>query len=219
MSDDKNLNNYLITEEINNSEISNSNKNKKREEIMKHLKEVHCKSEERTFDLNEKFNQIKEDLQKLLDEYKMENDKSELENTSIDFSSVKDYINDYILKERNNSINIINESFEKISNNIDEIFENSNLNYNNIQNLLNELKNEFEQNYKETINHSLEINEQKEEINDKLNIQMKEQFSKIYNLIKEESQKCNNNNIENIKKMQILIKNILNNIKKEKIKL
>ena len=219
MSDDKNLNNYLITEEINNSEISNSNKNKKREEIMKHLKEVHCKSEERTFDLNEKFNQIKEDLQKLLDEYKMENDKSELENTSIDFSSVKDYINDYILKERNNSINIINESFEKISNNIDEIFENSNLNYNNIQNLLNELKNEFEQNYKETINHSLEINEQKEEINDKLNIQMKEQFSKIYNLIKEESQKCNNNNIENIKKMEILIKNILNNIKKEKIKL
>ena len=219
MSDDKNLNNYLITEEINNSEISNSNKNKKREEIMKHLKEVHCKSEERTFDLNEKFNQIKEDLQKLLDEYKMENDKSELENTSIDFSSVKDYINDYILKERNNSINNINESFEKISNNIDEIFENSNLNYNNIQNLLNELKNEFEQNYKETINHSLEINEQKEEINDKLNIQMKEQFSKIYNLIKEESQKCNNNNIENIKKMQILIKNILNNIKKEKIKL
>ena len=219
MSDDKNLNNYLITEEINNSEISNSNKNKKREEIMKHLKEVHCKSEERTFDLNEKFNQIKEDLQKLLDEYKMENDKSELENTSIDFSSVKDYINDYILKERNNSINIINESFEKISNNIDEIFENSNLNYNSIQNLLNELKNEFEQNYKETINHSLEITEQKEEINDKLNIQMKEQFSKIYNLIKEESQKCNNNNIENIKKMQILIKNILNNIKKEKIKL
>ena len=219
MSDDKNINNYLITEEINNSEISNSNKNKKREEIMKHLKEVHCKSEERTFDLNEKFNQIKEDLQKLLDEYKMENDKSELENTSIDFSSVKDYINDYILKERNNSINNINESFEKISNNIDEIFENSNLNYNNIQNLLNELKNEFEQNYKETINHSLEINEQKEEINDKLNIQMKEQFSKIYNLIKEESQKCNNNNIDNIKKMQILIKNILNNIKKEKIKL
>ena len=219
MADDKNINNYLITEEINNSEISNSNKNKKREEIMKHLKEVHCKSEERTFDLNEKFNQIKEDLQKLLDEYKMENDKSELENTSIDFSSVKDYINDYILKERNNSINNINESFEKISNNIDEIFENSNLNYNNIQNLLNELKNEFEQNYKETINHSLEINEQKEEINDKLNIQMKEQFSKIYNLIKEESQKCNNNNIENIKKMEILIKNILNNIKKEKIKL
>ena len=103
MTEEKNLNDYLITEQINENEsqISNININKKKEEIIKHLKEVHCKSEERTFDLNEKFNQIKEDLQKLIDEYKMDCDKSELENNDIDFSSITEYINDYFATERN----------------------------------------------------------------------------------------------------------------------
>ena len=36
---------------------------------MKKLKEIHRKSEEKTFDLNEKFNQIKDGLQKLIDTY------------------------------------------------------------------------------------------------------------------------------------------------------
>ena len=35
----------------------NNNKNKV-EDLIKRLKEVHCKSKEKTFDLNEKFNQI-----------------------------------------------------------------------------------------------------------------------------------------------------------------
>ena len=221
MTEEKNLNDYLITEQINEneSEISNININKKKEEIIKHLKDVHCKSEERTFDLNEKFNQIKEDLQKLIDEYKMDCDKSELENNDIDFASIKEYINDYITNERNISINNINTTFEKVNNNIEEFVENNNLNLNNIQNILYDLKNEFEQNYNDVINHTLEINSQKDEINNKLDSQMKEQFSKIYDLINEGYQNMNNNKIENIQKIQELVKNLLKYIQNEKIKL
>ena len=221
MTEEKNLNDYLITEQINEneSEISNININKKKEEIIKHLKDVHCKSEERTFDLNEKFNQIKEDLQKLIDEYKMDCDKSELENNDIDFTSIKEYINDYITNERNISINNINTTFEKVNNNIEEFVENNNLNLNNIQNILYDLKNEFEQNYNDVINHTLEMNSQKDGINNKLDSQMKEQFSKIYDLINEGYQNMNNNKIENIQKIQELVKNLLKYIQNEKIKL
>ena len=217
MSDEPNQPNNLITEQVNESDSSIINVNKKREDLIKHLKDVHCKSEEKTFDLNEKFNQIKEDLQKLIDEYKIDSDKNDLENDEIDFSSIKDYINDYILNERNTSINNINNAFEKLNNNIEEYVENNNSNISIIQNILYQLKNEFDQNYNDIVNHTIEINSQKEEINNKLDIQMKEQFAKIYELLKEESENLNNNKIERIKDIQNLIKNLLKNIKNEKV--
>ena len=221
MSEEQNLNNYLITEQINDSQLSNTNANinitKKREDIIKHLKEVHCRSEERTFDLNEKFNQIKEELQKLIDDYNMDCDKSDSENEDIDFSSIKDYINDYISNERNNSINNINNAFEKVNNNIEEFVENNNSNLSNIQNILYQLKNEFDQNLNDIVNHTIDINSQKDEINNKLDMQMKEQFTKIYELIKEDSDNLNNNKIERIKDIQNLIKNLVKNMKNEKI--
>ena len=220
MSDEPNQNkNHLIKEQINESEIINNTFNKKQEDLMMRLKEVHCKSEEKTFDLNEKFNQIKEDLQKLIDEYKIECDKNELENNEIDFSSIKDYINEYMLNERNNSINNINSTFEKINANIEEISENNSVNANQIENVLFEFKNEFEQMYNDTVNHMLETRNQKDEINNKLSVQMKEQFAKIYELINEEKQTSNNSQIERIKSIQNLIRNLLKNVKNEKIKL
>ena len=220
MSDEPNQNkNHLIKEQINESEIVNNTFNKKQEDLMMRLKEVHCKSEEKTFDLNEKFNQIKEDLQKLIDEYKVECDKNELENNEIDFSSIKDYINEYMLNERNNSINNINSTFEKINANIEEISENNSVNANQIENALFEFKNEFEQMYNDTVNHMLETRNQKDEINNKLSVQMKEQFAKIYELINEEKQTSNNSQIERIKSIQNLIRNLLKNVKNEKIKL
>ena len=220
MSDEPKQNkNHCIKEQINESEIINSNFNKKQEDLMMRLKEVHCKSEEKTFDLNEKFNQIKEDLQKLIDEYKIECDKIELENNEIDFSSIKDYINEYMINERNNSINNINNTFEKINGNIEEITENNRGNISQIENVLFEFKNEFEQLYNDTVNHMLETRNQNEEINNKLNSQMKEQFAKIYELINEEEQTSNNSQIERIKSIQNLIRNLLKNVKNEKIKL
>ena len=218
MSEEPIHSNNLITEQINESESTIINVNKKREDLIKHLKDVHCKSEEKTFDLNEKFNQIKEDLQKLIDEYKMDCDKSDLENNDIDFSSIKDYINDYIANERINSINNINNAFEKVNNSVEEIIENNNLNVNKIENILLEIKNEFDQNYNDIVNHSMEINAQKEDINNKLNVQMKEQFAKLYDLIGGEEQSLNDSKIEKINAIQSFIKNLVKNMKNEKIK-
>ena len=222
MSDDsKHDQNNFIKEQINESETSSkiSNNKNKEEDLIMRLKEVHCKSEEKTFDLNEKFNQIKEDLQKLIDEYKIECDKSELENNDIDFSSIRDYINEYMINERNTSINNINNTFEKINNDMEEMVENNSNNMNQIENTLMELKNELEQNFNDTINHSIEIGAQKDEINNKLTVQMKEQFSKIYDLINGEEQALGDNQIERIKSIQNLLKNLMKNMQNEKIKL
>jgi len=63
-----------------------------------------------------------------------------------------------------------------------------------IENALYEFKNEFEQMY----NDMLETKAQKDEINNKLNVQIKKQYDKIYVLINEE-QTSNNSQIERIK--------------------
>ena len=208
--------NQIISDKLN-TEESSINNNKK-EDLMSHLKEVHCKNEVRTFDLNEKFNQIKEQLQSLMEEFKSNNENNDdLENDEIDFISIKEYVKDYINNERNTSIKIINDTFEKINNHLEEILENKNTNLIEIENTLNELKNEFEQNLNDSINHNLEISSQKDEIKNKLNMQLQEQFDKIDKLIKIEDQNISDTQIESIKRIKELINNILKYIKREKI--
>ena len=207
--------NQIISDKLKTEDsLMNNNKN---EDLISRLKEVHCKNEVRTFDLNEKFNQIKEELQLLMEEFKSNNENSDdLENDEIDFISIKEYIKEYISNERNTSINIINNTFEKINNHLEEIVENKNSNLIEIENILNELKNEFEQNRNDIINHNLEISTQKEEIKNKLDVQLQEQFDKIDKLIKEEEQNFSLTQIDNLKRIKELISNILNYIKKEK---
>ena len=207
--------NQIISDKLNIDDSSIINN--KKEELMSHLKEVHCKSEERTFDLNEKFNQIKEELQTLMEEYKSNQEKNDSESDEIDFTPMKEYINEYINNERNSLINLINDSFEKINNNIEEMVDNNNSNINQIENILNEIKNEFEQNINDTINHTLEISSQKDDINNKLNIQMKEQFDKVNKLINYEEQNLSNKQIDDINRIKTLINDILKYIKREKI--
>ena len=108
---------------------------------------------------------------------------------------------------------------KKINNDMEEMVENNSNNMNQIENTLMELKNELEQNFNDTINHSIEIGAQKDEINNKLAVQMKEQFSKIYDLINGEEQALNDNQIERIKSIQNLLKNLMKNMQNEKIKL
>ena len=207
--------NQIISDKLKTEDsLMNNNKN---EDLISRLKEVHCKNEVRTFDLNEKFNQIKEELQLLMEEFKSNNENSDdLENDEIDFISIKEYIKEYISNERNTSINIINNTFEKINNHLEEIVENKNSNLIEIENILNELKNEFEQNRNDIINHNLEISTQKEEIKNKLDVQLQEQFDKIDKLIKEEEQNFSLTQIDNLKRIKELISNILKYIKKEK---
>ena len=224
--------NQIISDKLNIDDSSIINN--KKEELMSHLKKVHCKSEERTFDLNEKFNQIKEELQTLMEEYKSNQEKNDSESDEIDFTPMKEYINEYINNERNSlnifyyyyvyikykviiKINLINDSFEKINNNIEEMVDNNNSNINQIENILNEIKNEFEQNINDTINHTLEISSQKDDINNKLNMQMKEQFDKVNKLINDEEQNLSNKQIDDINRIKTLINDILKYIKREKI--
>ena len=207
--------NQIISDKLNIDDSSIINN--KKEELMSHLKKVHCKSEERTFDLNEKFNQIKEELQTLMEEYKSNQEKNDSESDEIDFTPMKEYINEYINNERNSLINLINDSFEKINNNIEEMIDDNNSNINQIENILNEIKNEFEQKINDTINHTLEISSQKDDINNKLNIQMKEQFDKVNNLINDEEQNLSSKQIDDINRIKTLINDILKYIKREKI--
>ena len=207
--------NQIISDKLIIDELSSTNN--KKDDLMLRLKEVHCKSEERTFDLNEKFNQIKEELQTLMEEYKSNKENVESNNDELDLTSIQEYINDFITQERNSSINIINDSFEKISNNLDEIVDNNNSNLNSIENALNELKNDFEQNLNNTVNHTLEIESQKDDINDKLINQMQEQFDKINKLIDNEKQNLSKTQIEQIQRIKQLLNNLLKFIKREKI--
>ena len=207
--------NQIISDKLIIDELSSTNN--KKDDLMLRLKEVHCKSEERTFDLNEKFNQIKEELQTLMEEYKSNKENIESNFDELDLTSIQEYINDFITQERNSSINIINDSFEKISNNLDEIVDNNNSNLNSIENALNELKNDFEQNLNNTVNHTLEISSQKDDINDKLINQMQEQFDKINKLIDNEKQYLSKTQIEQIQRIKQLLNNLLKFIKREKI--
>jgi len=197
---------------------NNNNNIKKKGDLLKYLKEVHCKSEERTFDLYEKFNQIKDDLQKLIDNYNNDNTQTILENNDIDYSSIQDYISNYMVNERNNLINNINEIFYEINNNIEEISNSNNTNTEKIGEILLGLKKEFEKNFEEVVRHKLDIDSQKDEVNNKINEQMEEEITKIYDYIKEERENKDNNNIQKIIKIQNLLQTLAKNLKDEKIK-
>ena len=199
-------------------EVTETNIPKKSDEncLLLKLKEIHCKSEERTFDLNDKINQIKEDFQKIIDNYKTEYENYESDNIFIDFNSINDYINEYLLNERNSTISNINNIFGEVSSNIDVVNEENNKNMNEIKLILNEIKTEFDKNYEDTVNHVIEINSQKEEIYNKLKDQMNEQFSKIFDIIREEDNILKNKQIEWITNIQNLLVNLVNQMKHEK---
>ena len=63
----------------------------------------------------------------------------------------------------------------------------------------------------------MEISSQKDEINNKLNTQMQEQFDKINKLLNDEDQYLTNTQIEYIKRTKSLLNNTLKYIKREKI--
>ena len=199
-------------------EVTQTNILKKSDEncLLLKLKEIHCKTEERTFDLNDKINQIKEDFQKIIDNYKTEYENYESDNIFIDFDSINDYINEYLSNERNSIVSNINNIFGEVSSNIDVVNEENNKNMNEIKLILNEIKTEFDKNYEDTVNHVIEINSQKEEIYNKLKDQMNEQFSKIFDIIREEDNILKNKQIEWITNIQNLLVNLVNQMKREK---
>ncbi len=189
MIDDKNVNNKSNNNNNNNNtnetnDVSEDNK----VNLLNKLKDIHHKSEERTFDLNEKFNQIKDDLQNLIDSYKnniYEEDEYENEN-NVDIFSLHKYINNYISNEREISVNNIDNVFDQVTDTINKKLENNYTERENIKSSIIDTKNEFDGMCEETLNHYDETKIQKNEIEEKINSQMEEQFGKVNDILNNE---------------------------------
>ena len=218
MIEDKNFNSDNNKSKfINKNDISDISQDYNRPDLLNKLKEIHRKSEERTFDLNEKFNHIKDDLQKLIDNYQNNlylEDESEDE---IDIFSLNKYINNYMNNEREISINNINKVFEQITEALNSKIEKNSEEKEDIKTSLIEVKNEFDGIYDETVSHYNETKNQNDEIKDKIDIQMNEQFEKINEIFNNEieTQEKGNNDIITI--TQNYLKDLGKKMKNEKI--
>ena len=202
------------TKEQNNSVfINNNNQN----ELLNRLKDIHCKSEERTFDLNEKFNTIKNDLQKLMDVYKNDYYNYEENDDSIDILSLEKYISDYLINERETSINNINAVFEQVTDKINEDVETKIESNDNVRSLIDQLKNEFDKLCEDSLSHANDIKIQKDDLNQKIIMQMNEQFEKIYEIINNDNMISGNNKNEYITTVQKILMDLGKKVKKEKM--
>ena len=188
-----------------------------RPDLLYKLKEIHQKSEERTFDLNEKFNQIKDGLQNLIDNYQNNLYQEEEPENYIDYFSLQKYINNYINNEREISINNINNVFEKLSEQLNSKIEKNSEEKEDIKTSMVEIKNEFDGIYVETLSHFNETKNQKDEINNKIEMQMEEQFEKINDIINNEFGIEEKGKNEIITLAQDYLRDIGKKMKKEKI--
>jgi hypothetical protein len=183
------------------------------------LRDIHHKSEVRTFDLNEKFNQIKDDLQNIIDAYKKnlyEEDEYETE-SNVDILSLNKYINNYMDKEREVSINNINSVFEQVTDTINQKLGNNSTERENINTKIIETKNKFDGMCEETLNHFEEVKNQKNEIEDKINSQMEEQFGKVNDILSNEVEIEEKNRNDIINASQIYLADLGKKMKNEKI--
>ena len=182
MLEEKNSNNKSNNNKTNEAnDISEDNK----KDLLNKLKDIHHKSEVRTFDLNEKFNQIKDDLQNFIDTYKKNlYEEGEYENeNNVNIFSLQNYINNYLNKEREISINNINNVFEQVTDTINQQLENKSTERESLKTTIIDTKNEFDGMCEQTLNHFDEMKNQKNEIEDKINSQMEEQFGKVNDIL------------------------------------
>ena len=217
MIEEKNSNNK--SNNNNNTNEANDISEDSKKDLLCKLKDIHHKSEVRTFDLNEKFNQIKDELQSLIDTYKNNlYEKEEYENEdNLDIFSLQKYISNYINKEREVSINNIDNVFEQVTDTINQKLGNSSTDRENIKNTIIDTKNEFDGNCEETLNHFNETKNQKNEIEDKINSQMEEQFGKVNDILNNEVEIEEKNKNDIINATQIYLADLGKKMKNEKI--
>jgi len=217
MIEEKNSNNK--SNNNNNTNEANDISEDSKKDLLSKLKDIHHKSEVRTFDLNEKFNQIKDELQSLIDTYKNNlYEKEEYENEdNLDIFSLQKYISNYINKEREVSINNIDNVFEQVTDTINQKLGNSSTDRENIKNTIIDTKNEFDGICEETLNHFNETKNQKNEIEDKINSQMEEQFGKVNDILSNEIEIEEKNKNDIINATQIYLADLGKKMKNEKI--
>jgi hypothetical protein len=215
MSEENNNNNN--SKEVNKNEINSISQDNCSQDLMKKLKEIHRKSEERTFDLNEKFNQIKDGLQKLIDTYQNDLYEDNESDNNIDIISLHRYMNNYLNNERETSINNINNVFEQISDKLNTKSDKNMEEKEDIKTSLIEIKNEFDAIYEETVNHHDETKNQKDDIKNKIDIQMEEQLDKVNNILYNDIEIGEKSKNDIINVTQKFLKDLGMKMKKEKI--
>jgi hypothetical protein len=215
MSEENNNNNN--SKEVNKNEISSISQDNCKQDLMKKLKEIHRKSEERTFDLNEKFNQIKDGLQKLIDTYQNDLYEDNESDNNIDIISLHRYMNNYLNNERETSINNINNVFEQISDKLNTKSDKNMEEKEDMKTSLIEIKNEFDAIYEETVNHHDETKNQKDDIKNKIDIQMEEQLDKVNDILYNDIEIGEKSKNDIINVTQKFLKDLGMKMKKEKI--
>ena len=186
-------------------------------DLINKIENIKNRSEERILILDEKMNDLSNELNRLIDNYKIDLYKDKIENNDdIDIFSLQQIIIDYVNNERENSIDNLNDIFNKIIENINQ--KNINLKENeNIKKLINIIKNELIKQLKEIQNKKDDLELQKNEIDNKIKTQIFEQFEIINNRIMNELLVGNKEKDLIINNTQEFLLEIKNQMKTEKL--
>ena len=187
-------------------------------DLVNKIENIKNKSEEKIFLLEEKLNELGNDINKLIEnyqnnEYNIYNINNNNNNDNI--LSLQQDIIDYISKERENSINDFNNVFYKIIENVNQ--KNNSKENENIKNVLINIRKEFLKKCKEIMNKIDEFEYQSKDIDNIIKTQMFEQFENINNRIIKELLVDNNEKDNIINYTQNYLKELKKHMKLEKL--
>ena len=188
-------------------------------DLVNKIENIKNKSEEKIFLLEEKLNELGNDINKLIENY--QNNEYNIyninNNNNDNILSLQQDIIDYISKERENSINDFNNVFYKIIENVNQK-NNSKENENKgIKNILINIRKEFLKKCKEIMNKIDESEYQSKDIDNIIKTQMFEQFENINNRIIKELLVDNNEKDNIINYTQNYLKELKKHMKLEKL--
>ena len=187
-------------------------------DLINKIENIKNKSEEIIFLLEEKFNELGNDINKLIENYQnneYNNFNYNINNNNDNILSLQQDIIDYISKERENSISDFNNVFYKIIENINQ--KNNYKENENIKNILINIRKEFLKKCKEIMNKIDESEYQSKDIDNIIKTQMFEQFENINNRIIKELLVDNNEKDNIINYTQNYLKELKKHMKLEKI--
>jgi len=187
-------------------------------DLVNKIENIKNKSEEKIFLLEEKLNELGNDINKLIENYQNnEYNIYNINNNNDNILSLQQDIIDYISKERENSINDFNNAFYKIIENVNQK-NNSKENENKgIKNILINIRKEFLKKCKEIMNKIDESEYQSKDIDNIIKTQMFEQFENINNRIIKELLVDNNEKDNIINYTQNYLKELKKHMKLEKL--
>ena len=189
-------------------------------DLVNKIENIKNKSEEKIFLLEEKLNELGNDINKLIENYQnneYNNFNYNINNNNDNILSLQQDIIDYISKERENSINDFNNVFYKIIENVNQK-NNSKENENKgIKNIIINIRKEFLKKCKEIMNKIDESEYQSKDIDNIIKTQMFEQFENINNRIIKELLVDNNEKDNIINYTQNYLKELKKHMKLEKL--